>query len=119
MVHERNPRVPWIVRTNDLTILEMAGTSRQLVTTIRRWQLGHLGHTLIGTIFEKVCLLGVVEYIRARGKQNLKYMDGIKTLVGCRTAGEVVRLAEVRGRWRSTVANVTSEDTAPRYGNDF
>ena len=58
-------------------------------------------------------MLGVVGDIRVRERQILKYMDGIKTLVGYRAAGEVVRLVE-RGRWHSIVADVNSEDPAPR-----
>ena len=75
-------RVPWTARRTNQEVLQMAGTSRQLMGTIRRRQLGHLGHTLRGTTLEKDCLLGVVEGTRARGRQRLKYMDGIKTLVG-------------------------------------
>ena len=30
-------RVPWIARRTNLALFEMAGTSRQLMTTTRRW----------------------------------------------------------------------------------
>ena len=106
-------RVPWISRRTNLAVLEIGGTSTQLMTTIRRKQLGHLCHTLRGTSLGKDCSLGVVKVTRVRGRQKFKYMYGIKTLVRCRTAGVVVRLAEDRGRWRSIVANDNSEDTAP------
>ena len=86
------PRVPWIAKKINLAEMEMVGTSRELMTTRRCRQFCHLGHTLKGISFEKYRLLG------ARGRQRFKYMDRIRTLVGSRTASEVVRLTENRGR---------------------
>ena len=58
-------------------------------------------------------LLELIEGRRARGRQRLKYMDGIVEVMGCSTAAEVVRLTEDIGRWHSIVANVNI-DTALR-----
>ena len=57
----------------------------------------YVGHVLRGESLEKQCLMGMIEGSRARGRQRIKYLDGIKTLVGVRNVGEVVRLAEDRG----------------------
>ena len=92
----------------------MAGTSRMLLSTIRKRQLKCLGHVLRGRSLEKDCLLGMVEGTRARGRQRIKYMDAMKTLVGQRCIGAVVRLAENREGWRTIVANVNTQDTARR-----
>ena len=110
MVHEKNAQgaIP--------VVLEMTGTSMQLMTTIRGRQLGHLGRILRGINFEKYCLIGVVEGTGTSGRPILKNMDGIITLVRCRTVGEVFRLAEDRGRWRSIVSNINSEDATSQYG---
>ena len=72
-----------------------------------------MGHVLRGESLEKQCLMGMIEGSRARGRQRIKYLDGIKTLVGVRNVGEVVRLAEDREGWRNIVANV-NVDTAHR-----
>ena len=106
-------RIPWTARRRNQEVMEMAGTTRKLITTIRQRQLGYLGHVLRGSNLEKDCLLGVVDGTRARGRQRVKFMDGVKTLVGCRNVAEVIRLAENREEWRSIVANVNI-DTAPR-----
>ena len=37
--------------------------------------------------------------------QGLKYMDGLKTLLGYKSVGEVIRLAEGRVDWRGIVAH--------------
>ena len=46
---------------------------------------------------------------RARGRQRLKFMDGIGDVTGCETVVDVVRLAEDRIVWRSVVAYVNLE----------
>ena len=107
-------RVPWTARRTNEEVLQMAGVSRQLMFTIRKRQLGYLGHVLRGSSLEKDCLLGFIEGTRARGRQRIKYLDIIKMLVGAQSAGEVVRLAEDRRRWRSIVANANPRGTAPR-----
>ena len=109
----RMMRVPWTARRTNQAVLEMAGTSRRLLSKIRKRQLRYVGHVLRGDSMEKVCLMGMIEGNRARGRQRIKYLDGIKTLVGVRNVGEVVRLAEDREGWRSIVANV-NVDTAHR-----
>ena len=48
----------------------------------------------------------VMEGRKARGRQRLNYMDGIKEVMGCERIEEVVRLAEERTSWQSIVANI-------------
>ena len=106
-------RIPWTARRTNEEVLGMAGTERVLMTTIRRRQLGYFGHAIRADGLEKNVLLGFIEGRKARGRQRLKYMDGIVEVMGCSTAAEVVRLTEDRGRWHSIVANVNI-DTALR-----
>ena len=80
-------RVPWITRrTNERHFNAPDDHHTKNITR-------HHGHTLRGTSFKKYCLLGVLEGTRDSGKQIFKYMDVVKTFVGCRTTGEVVSLA--------------------------
>ena len=106
-------RIPWTARRTNDEVMQMADTSRKLITTIRQRQLRYLGHVLRGSNLEKDCLMGTIEGTRARGRQRLKFMDGIKTLIGGSDMGEIIRLAEDREEWRSIVANVNI-DTALR-----
>ena len=85
----------WLIRRM-LRSDAMAGTSRKLVTTAQRRQLKDIGHVLRGYSLEKDCLLGTLEGTRDRGKQRMKFMDGVKTLVGCSGIGEVILMAENR-----------------------
>ena len=70
-------RVPWTARRTNQHVLQMAGTSRRLMTTIRQRQLRHLGHVLRSRSLGKDCLLGMIEGTRARGRQRMKLMDGV------------------------------------------
>ena len=109
----RMMRVPWTARRTNQHVLQMAGTSRRLMTTIRQRQLRHLGHVLRSRSLGKDCLLGMIEGTRARGRQRMKLMDGVKEVTGCGSIGEVIRAAEDRLRWRFIVANINI-DTALR-----
>ena len=80
-------RVPYITRRTNLAVLEMAGTSRQLMTILRGRQIGYLGHTMRVRSLKRDCLLGALDGTRARGRQILKYTNGIKTLVGMQNHG--------------------------------
>ena len=110
----RMMRVPWTSRRTNTEVMRMAGTSRKLVTTCRQRQLGYLGHVLRGDNLEKDCLLGTIEGTRARGRQRMKLMDGVKAVLGYGSIAEVVRAAEDRTGWRSIVANINIQDSARR-----
>ena len=103
----RMMRIPWVARRTNQEVLQMAGMSKELMTTMRRRQLGYLGHVLRRDGLERDCLLGMIEGRRARGRQRMKYMDSIKEMVGREKIEEIVGLAENRREWHSIVANVT------------
>ena len=107
-------RIPWTARRTNQQVLQMARTSRSLLTTIRQRQLRYLGHVLRGSSLEKDCLLGMIDGTRARGRQRMKLMDGVKAVTGYGSIGEIIRTAEDRNRWRNIVANVNIQDTAHR-----
>ena len=46
-------RIPWTARRTNEEVLGMAGTERVLMTTIRRRQLGYLGHAIRADGLEK------------------------------------------------------------------
>ena len=84
----------------------MAGVKRELKAQIRKRQFGFLDHILRERLLERDCLLGMVEGRRASGRQRIKFMDGIRQLIGCVMSDEVLRYAEDRRVWRSIVVNI-------------
>ena len=56
----------------------MARVKRELMTQISKRQLGFFGHVLRVGGLQRDFLLGMVEGRTARGKQRMKYKDGIR-----------------------------------------
>ena len=73
----RRMRIPWTARRTNNEVLQMARGCRELLTVIRRRQIGFIGCILRGNDLERVCLLGMIEGKKARGRQIMKYMDSI------------------------------------------
>ena len=70
-------------------------------------QLGYLGHVLSSGRLVKDCMLGLIEGTRARGKQRMSFMDGVKAVFGCEGIAEVVRMAErIQGYKDTTLLHV-------------
>ena len=62
---------------------------------------------------EHLCLTGMMEGRRARGRQRVKYLDTIvEDLEGGMTANQIVTAARDRDRWKLMAAHVY--DTALR-----
>ena len=49
-------RIPWVERKTNEEALQIAGTTRELMTTVKRRQLGYLGHVLRVDGLERDCL---------------------------------------------------------------
>ena len=73
-------RVPWTARRTNHQFLQMVGSMRSLMTTIRQRQLRYLGHVLKSRSLVKDYLLGMIEGTRARGRRQKKFMDGVKAV---------------------------------------
>ena len=109
----RMMRIPWKARLTNEEVLQMVGEGRQMMTAIRKRQLGYVGHMIRENGVEKNCLLGMVEGTRSVGRQRMKYLDSLRGDIGIRRTELLVRIAEDRSRWRSIIANVNL-DTALR-----
>ena len=85
----------------------MAGTTRELMTVVRRRQVRYLRHVFRGgDSVERDCLFGMIDRRRTQGRQRMKYMDGMKEITGRQKVDEVVNLAGDRSVWYSIAANV-------------
>ena len=54
-------RIPWVERGTNQEVLQMAGTTRELMTTVKRRQPDYLGHVLRGDGPKRDSLLGMIE----------------------------------------------------------
>ena len=99
-------------------VLQMARVSREMMTIIRKRQLGFPSNILRGNGLEKDCLICMVKGRRARGRQRTKFNGVIEEVVGYYTTDGMLQLAEDRGAWRSIVTDI-NVDTALRYSQGF
>ena len=70
-------KIPWAARITNNEVLERIGSTRELMTHIRRRQMKFLGHVMRREKNESVVMTGRVDGTRDRGRQREKYMDGI------------------------------------------
>ena len=111
--YRRMLRISWVDRVTNEEVLERVGQGRALLGTIKRRQMEFLGHIIRREKLEHLCLTGMIEGRRARGRQRRKFLDAImEDLGGDVTVGQLVQTARCREGWRLMTAHVV--DTALR-----
>ena len=71
-------RVPWTARRSNLSILKKISPECSLEGLILKLKLQYFGHVMQRTdSFEKTLMLGKIEGRRRRGRQRMKWLDGI------------------------------------------
>ena len=77
MVLEKT-RVPWTARKSNQSILKEISPEYSLERLMLKLKLQYFGHLMQRTdSFEKTLMLGKIEGRRRRGKQRMKWLDGI------------------------------------------
>ena len=71
-------RVPWTARRSNQSILKEISPEYSLEGLMLKLKLQYFGH-LMGRIdsFEKTLVLGKIEGRRTRGRQRMRWLDGI------------------------------------------
>ena len=71
-------RVPWTVRRSNQSILKETSTEYSLEGLMLKLKLQYFGHLMWRTdSFEKTLMLGKIEGRRRRGRQRMRWLDGI------------------------------------------
>ena len=71
-------RVPWIARRSDQSILKEISPEYSLEGLMLKLKLQYFGHLMGRTdSFEKTLMLGKIEGRRRRGRQRMRWLDGI------------------------------------------
>ena len=70
--------VPWIVRRSNQSILKEISPDYSLEGLILKLKLQYFGHLMQrADSFEKTLMLGKIEGRRRRGRQRMRWLDGI------------------------------------------
>ena len=71
-------RVPWTARRSNQSILKETSSKYSLEGLMLKLKLQYIGHLMQRTnSFEKILMLGKIESGRKRGKQRMRWLDGI------------------------------------------
>ena len=71
-------RVPWTARRSNQSILKEIRPEYSLEGLMLKLKLQYFGHLMLRTdSFEKTLMLGKIEGRRRRGRQRMRWLDGI------------------------------------------
>ena len=75
-------RVPWTVRRSNQSILKEISPGCSLEGLMLKLKLQYFGHPMQrADSFEKTLMLGQIEGRRRRGRQRMRWLDGITNLM--------------------------------------